>query len=374
MPFIRTVSYTSGYTRIDNRTIRDPKLSFQSGGLLDYLLSLPNDWVISLAHLSKVKETCGRTIVTNSLSDLRRLGYVLRVDYRYKGRFQTEYTVFENKESCAAWKLLNNVEDGQKFDHKPEFVLPDLSDPEDIEAKEENSRLKPKKSRKNSKTDEQLQAEAAAKEAERQAKAEERARQKELKEQEKAEKERLKQEKIEQDKTRRYAYFGSQERYTNFTRWYWGFYVKGAGAGLSNPGLFFDIVLDNLLSGGEKYRSLVFQFEAAEKEHQKKLDNDRQNTIATERAKTLERQNQPVQEQSEATQETVIGQMPPKEFLRPDDLEWFESSNLKDDLLAGCIAELNHMKDHWVMHRSIISKYRKPQQARDLGLVSVNNR
>lgn len=373
MPTIRTVVFSDGYTRIHNSTLRDYELSIGASGLLNQLLGYPNDWVISLAHLYKIRRKSGRTAITTALKELREEGYVLRVDYRHKGQFQTEYTVFDSRAAREAWMAVNNVEDGQKFDHKPEFVIPDLSDPEDIEAKEENSRLKPKKTRKNSKTDEQLQAEAIAKEADRQAKAEERARQKELKEQEKAEKERLKQEKIEQDKTRRYAYFGSQERYTNFTRWYWGFYVKGAGAGLSNPGLFFDIVLDNLLSGGEKYRSLVFQFEAAEKEHQKKLENDRQNTIATERAKTLEQQNQPVQEQPVVTQEPVTGQVAPKEFLRSDDLEWFESSNLKDDLLAGCIAELNWMKDHWFMHRQIISKYRKPQQARDLGLTPINN-
>lgn len=346
---------------MDNEFIDDPAVNWDGQGLMVQLLRLPPNWVISLAHLSKVKHGSRRQATESALRNLREAGYVLRVDYRSKGRFQTEYVVFETKADREAWMAVNDVVDGQKFDYEPTFVAPDLSDPQDP------GEPKPRKSRKAPKTEEELQAEAEAKEIARKLKEEEAERKKALK----AEEKRLAKEKLDQENADRYKLFGSKERYELFNGFFWGTYIPNSG--LDKPGMFYTIMMNNLIAGGEKYRHILMQFQQFEKQEAKKLENDRQNTIATERAKTLEQQNQPVQDQPEVTQETVTGQVAPKEFLRSDDLEWFESSNLKDDLLAGCIAELNWMKDHWFMHRQIISKYRKPQQARDLGLTPINN-
>src|SRR5204863_280673 len=43
------------YARIDNRTLRDGRLSWKATGLLAYLLSLPKDWHITLQHLCNAK-------------------------------------------------------------------------------------------------------------------------------------------------------------------------------------------------------------------------------------------------------------------------------------------------------------------------------
>ena len=83
---------------------------------------------------------------------------------------------------------------------------------------------------------------------------------------EKAKKEKEKAERVEEENRKRYALFGSKERYLAFNGWYWGFYTKNAFS-LVNPGLFYNIAMTDLLAGGEKYRYLLSEFEVAEQQH-----------------------------------------------------------------------------------------------------------
>ena len=62
------------YARIDNRTLRDGRLSWKATGLLAYLLSLPKDWHITLQHLCNAK--ADRLHATQSaLKELERHAY-----------------------------------------------------------------------------------------------------------------------------------------------------------------------------------------------------------------------------------------------------------------------------------------------------------
>lgn len=355
MILVRRVRKLGNFTMVDNEFIDDPCIDWAGQGLMLQLLRLPPNWVISLAHLSKVKHGSRRQATESALKNLREAGYVLRIDYRSKGRFQTEYVVFETKADREAWMSVNNVQDGQKFDYEPNFVYPDLSDPKDP------GEPKERKPRKGAKTDEELQAEAAAKEVERQAKAVERERQRMLKAEEKEEKKRLEQQKREEDNAWRFKLFGSKERYESFNRWYYGFYVPNSS--LENPVAFHMIVLKDLGAGGEKYKGLIYQFELEEKKVAKAAEQERLNAHAAkvaEQANTPQSDNQPVQEPTAAPQAIVV-----ETLLSASDLEWFKSSELRGDYLKDCLSELQRLKDFPVMHRQAISKYRKAQQAED---------
>jgi hypothetical protein len=110
----------------------------------------------------------------------------------------------------------------------------------------------PKSTKAPRKTAEEIAAEKAAKAEERRLAAEAR-----------AEAKRLKQEKLEQENQARYEFFGSKERYMKFNGWFWGAHMKDSK--LDNPAMFYTIMMNNLLAGGEKYRHIVLMFDQAEK-------------------------------------------------------------------------------------------------------------
>jgi hypothetical protein len=62
------------YARIDNKTLRDERLSWKATGLLAYLLSLPPDWHITLQHLCNAKSN-GLHATQSALKELERQAY-----------------------------------------------------------------------------------------------------------------------------------------------------------------------------------------------------------------------------------------------------------------------------------------------------------
>lgn len=65
------------FTMVDNKALRDPKLSFKATGLLAYLLSLPEEWTPRSNHLASIK-TDGRDSVRAGLRELEEVGYLVR--------------------------------------------------------------------------------------------------------------------------------------------------------------------------------------------------------------------------------------------------------------------------------------------------------
>lgn len=62
------------YARIDNRVLNDSRLSFRAVGVLAYLLSKPNDWVVKQEELvARMQE--GRDAIRNVFRELSRCGY-----------------------------------------------------------------------------------------------------------------------------------------------------------------------------------------------------------------------------------------------------------------------------------------------------------
>lgn len=89
MAIIRTKRLTR-FTVINNDLLEDKRLDWRDLGLLTYLLSKPDNWEVSVAHLQKERKT-GRYAIYESLKNLIAAGYV-------KGRAKQggfEYEVFD---------------------------------------------------------------------------------------------------------------------------------------------------------------------------------------------------------------------------------------------------------------------------------------
>ena len=80
MPSILRIEKTSNYSIISNIHVQDKNLSWKAKGLMNYLLSLPNDWQIYIEHL-KNQSTDGRESTSSGIKELMENGYITR-DYK----------------------------------------------------------------------------------------------------------------------------------------------------------------------------------------------------------------------------------------------------------------------------------------------------
>ena len=93
--FIKAKKETN-YTVLDNTFIQDTRLSWKAKGVMTYLLSLPDDWVI---HLSEIERhaTDGKDSLRSAINELKKYGYILTEQKKdASGRFcESVYTVYE---------------------------------------------------------------------------------------------------------------------------------------------------------------------------------------------------------------------------------------------------------------------------------------
>ncbi len=91
------------YVVIDKKVIEDPYLSWEAKGLHAYLLSRPDNWKVSVIHLSRIyqgnKKGGGEKAILSILNELIEQGYCQRFQPRKKGGLflRTEYQMFEFK-------------------------------------------------------------------------------------------------------------------------------------------------------------------------------------------------------------------------------------------------------------------------------------
>jgi hypothetical protein len=76
MSIIRT-KRAENFTVVNNALIYDPLLDWRDLGLLIYLLSKPDEWEVSVAHLQKVRKS-GRDAIYASLKTIIEAGYATR--------------------------------------------------------------------------------------------------------------------------------------------------------------------------------------------------------------------------------------------------------------------------------------------------------
>ena len=79
------VKKKTDYTVISNVFLRDERLALKSKGLLAYVLSLPNDWVLYVSELANHHKD-GISAIYSAFKELTELGYVRRKRERIDGK------------------------------------------------------------------------------------------------------------------------------------------------------------------------------------------------------------------------------------------------------------------------------------------------
>lgn len=91
------------YTKICNDVLRNKSLSLKARGLLCYLLSLPDEWNVNLAHLETISDKDGRTSVISGMRELKQGGYLVRSIERDNGVIvRNVWTVFEEPQKACS--------------------------------------------------------------------------------------------------------------------------------------------------------------------------------------------------------------------------------------------------------------------------------
>jgi hypothetical protein len=86
------------YVVLDRATVQDARLSWAARGLLAYLLSLPADWTIRVAHLQQ-QGGVGRDALRGILRELQSFGYLSgfgKGEQRNGGKIDHELRVYES--------------------------------------------------------------------------------------------------------------------------------------------------------------------------------------------------------------------------------------------------------------------------------------
>ena len=85
----------SNWTQIRNEIINDPRLSFKATAVLIYILSKPDHWRTTAAHLASQSPE-GIHSVRAALQQLERAGYVRRIKKQNtRGQWSTYTVIFD---------------------------------------------------------------------------------------------------------------------------------------------------------------------------------------------------------------------------------------------------------------------------------------
>ena len=94
MDIVRVIK-SKDYTTICNRIFKDRRLSLKAKGLLAMLLSLSDNWELSIKGLEAILKE-GRTSIRSTMNELIENGYVERQQIRENNKFiGVDYIVFE---------------------------------------------------------------------------------------------------------------------------------------------------------------------------------------------------------------------------------------------------------------------------------------
>jgi len=102
---VRSPRPSSHFTVVQNQVIRDKRLSWRARGILIYLLSQPDDWKTTAAHLTAVGIE-GRDSVRMALSELENQGYLRRQKHQdERGRWTTAIYVYDFPQNPQLYPL-----------------------------------------------------------------------------------------------------------------------------------------------------------------------------------------------------------------------------------------------------------------------------
>jgi hypothetical protein len=124
------VRHSRNYTHISNHPIEDEALTPEALGVLLYLMSKPDDWIVRPSQLQKRFST-GRDKMRNILSLLEDIGYIRRERVRSEqtGLFaSTEYVVSDTPDTTS--NGIPRPENPSVDDPRPENPSPENPSPE----------------------------------------------------------------------------------------------------------------------------------------------------------------------------------------------------------------------------------------------------
>jgi biotin operon repressor len=99
MAIIRSARPEAHFSIVDNRVIRDGRLSYKARGILLEILSHADHWRISADDLA-AKSPDGRTAVLSGLEELRQAGYIVTTRRQVEGgRWLTESFVYDTPQT-----------------------------------------------------------------------------------------------------------------------------------------------------------------------------------------------------------------------------------------------------------------------------------
>lgn len=124
-PNMRVIRHKAenGYTIVNNKLIRDERLTFEALGLMVYLLSLPDSWHLTVKGLAATTQNGVRKI-SNAMDTLRECGYLNTAEIRKNGRYSSVFYLL-NDDPDAAEKNENDTEDVRNADcgYEPETEI-----------------------------------------------------------------------------------------------------------------------------------------------------------------------------------------------------------------------------------------------------------
>lgn len=85
----------NNFTIIPNKILNNANLTWETRGLISYLISKPDDWCISVGQLIKAGPS-SRRVIYRMLKELQNAGYIVKVQENEKGRFgSVVYELYE---------------------------------------------------------------------------------------------------------------------------------------------------------------------------------------------------------------------------------------------------------------------------------------
>lgn len=86
---------TKNFTILDNRVMKNKKISLQAKGIYALMVGLPEDWKYSIAGLMLLSVN-QKTATTNAIQELEKEGLLKRIKYQDKlGHWQIEYVIYD---------------------------------------------------------------------------------------------------------------------------------------------------------------------------------------------------------------------------------------------------------------------------------------
>lgn len=149
---IRRSARRVSYTQIDNAVFA-PGLSFRAMGLLAFLLSKPDHWEVSVAHLVNFSADSarpdGRDSIYSMIDELMSAGFMRRERARGEGGKMAgyDYEVFDSPQPRQDQPSSDQPCTAQPYTVKPTQVITDSEVKTEVEVTTEGAPVKPKKSK-----------------------------------------------------------------------------------------------------------------------------------------------------------------------------------------------------------------------------------